>query len=376
MPRTRIVAHVVVAAVAGASLLGCSTPANQAAQPARDSSSYSMADFTAVRKFDSHTHVNTVDTTGLLAQAERDGFEILSINVDYPAFNPHEEQYRIALAQRQREPQRFQFAATFSMEGWGTAGWSERVAAHLEDAVNHGARAVKVWKNIGMSFRDGNGKLVMLDDPGFDPVWRKIEALGVPVIGHLGEPRNCWLPLDQMTTENDRSYFREHPEYYMYLHPQMPSYEDQIAARNRFLDRAPARLRFVGAHLASLEWSVDELARFLDKYPRAVVDMAARMTNLQAQSIEHYDAVRKFLIRYQDRILYATDLTQSSDVAPAEMAQEAATVWRADWKYLATGETQYVEAVQRDVRGLSLPRAVIDKIYYANAHAAFSLKQQ
>ncbi len=372
MSRTQIVALT----LACASLLGCSMPADRPDQPANPSASYSMADFTAVRKFDSHTHVNTVDTTGLLAQAERDGFEILSINVDYPAFNPHEEQYRIALEMQQRAPQRFQFAATFSMEGWGTPGWSERVAAHLEDAVKHGARAVKVWKNIGMSFRDSNGQLVMLDDPGFDPVWRKIEALGVPVIGHLGEPRNCWLPLDQMTTENDRGYFREHPEYYMYLHPEMPSYEDQIGARNRFLDRAPARLRFVGAHLASLEWSVDELARFLDKYPRAVVDMAARMTNLQAQSSEHYDAVREFFIRYQDRILYATDLTQSADVTPAEMAQEAARVWRADWKYLATGETQRVEDLRRDVRGLSLPRAIIDKIYYANAQTAWSLKRQ
>ena len=100
------------------------------------------------------------------------------------------------------------------------------------------------------------------------------------------------------------------------------------------------------------------------------------MTNLQAQSGEHYDAVREFFIRYQDRILYATDLTQSAETTPAEMAQEAARVWRADWKYLATGETQYVEEVRRDVRGLSLPRAVIDKIYYANAQAALSLKRQ
>jgi predicted TIM-barrel fold metal-dependent hydrolase len=372
MARTQTVALI----VAYACLLGCSTLAGRPDTPANNSASYSMADFTAVRKFDSHTHLNAIDTTGLLAQAERDGFEILSINVDYPAFNPMEEQYRIALELRQRAPQRFQFAATFSMQGWGTPGWSERATAHLEEAIAHGARAVKVWKNVGMSFRDGNGQLVMLDAPGFDPVWRKIEALGVPLIGHLGEPRNCWLPLDQMTTENDRGYFRDHPEYYMYLHPEMPSYEDQIAARNRFLDRAPARLRFVGAHLASLEWSVDELGRFLDKYPQAVVDMAARMTNLQAQSGEHYDAVREFFIRYQDRILYATDLTQSAEVAPAEMAQEAATVWRADWKYLATGETQNVEALRRDVRGLSLPRTVIDKIYYANAQAAFSLKRQ
>jgi predicted TIM-barrel fold metal-dependent hydrolase len=368
MLKTKIIAL----AAGSAALFGCSLPADRSDAEA----TYSMADFTAVRKFDAHTHVNTLDPGGLLEQAERDGFEILSINVDYPAFNPQDEQYRMALALQQREPRRFHFAATFSMSGWDSSGWSERVAAHLTEAVGSGARAVKVWKNIGMSFRDGNGKLVMLDDPAFDPVWRQIEALGVPVIGHLGEPRNCWLPLEQMTTENDRGYFREHPEYYMYLHPEMPSYEEQIAARDRFLDRAPTKLRFVGAHLASLEWSVDRLAQFLDEYPQAVIDMAARMTNVQAQSSEHHEAVRDFFIRYQDRILYATDLTQSADAAPAEVAQEAATRWRSDWRYLATSETQYVEDLRRDVRGLALPRAVIDKIYYANAQAAFSLTRQ
>jgi len=180
----------------------------------------------------------------------------------------------------------------------------------------------------------------------------------------------------QMTTENDRGYFREHPEYYMYLHPEMPSYEDQIAARDRFLERAPKNLRFDGAHLASLEWSVEQLARFLDKYPQAVVDMAARMTNVQAQSREHHAAVREFFIRYQDRILYATDLTQGVDTPAAEVAQEAATRWRSDWKYLATGESQQIEDLRQDVRGLSLPRAVIDKIYYTNAQSAFALTRQ
>jgi predicted TIM-barrel fold metal-dependent hydrolase len=357
---------------ASISLLGCSTPADRP----DTSATYSMADFAAVRKFDSHTHVNSLDSGGLLDQAQRDGFELLSINVDYPAFNPHEEQYSIALELQRREPQRFHFAATFSMEGWDTPGWSDRVSAHLREAASRGARAVKVWKNIGMSFRDRSGKLVMLDDPGFDPVWRQIEALGVPVIGHLGEPRNCWLPLDQMTTENDRGYFREHPEYYMYLHPEMPSYEEQIAARDRFLVRAPSKLRFVGAHLASLEWSVDQLAQFLERNPGAFVDLAARVSNVQAQSSEHYDAVRAFFIRYQDRILYATDLTQGSDTTPAEVAQEAAARGRADWKYLATGESQNVEDLRRDVRGLALPRAVIDKIYYTNAQAAFALTRQ
>src|ERR1044072_8850472 len=55
-----------------ASLLGCTVPAGKPDSSPAAAASYSMADFASVRKFDSHTHVNTVDTTGLLAQAERD----------------------------------------------------------------------------------------------------------------------------------------------------------------------------------------------------------------------------------------------------------------------------------------------------------------
>src|SRR4030095_13459961 len=90
----------VALATAAASLIGCSLPA-----PRPDAAAaYSMADFTAMRKFDAHTHVNTLDTAGLLEQAQRDGFEILSINVDYPAFPSMQEQYGVGLALRQREP--------------------------------------------------------------------------------------------------------------------------------------------------------------------------------------------------------------------------------------------------------------------------------
>jgi hypothetical protein len=48
-------------------------------------------------------------------------------------------------------------------------------------------------------------------------------------------------------------------------------------------------------------------------------------------------------------------------------------VWTRDWRYLATGESQRVEIIDADVRGLALPRAVIDKIYYQNSRRAFAL---
>jgi predicted TIM-barrel fold metal-dependent hydrolase len=329
---------------------------------------YGREDFARVRKFDAHVHAN-VESPAILAVARADGFELLSINVDYPDFPQLAEQQKVALALAKIDPARFHFATTFSMAGWGTPGWADRVNAQIDDAASHGALAVKVWKNIGMEVRGADGRLVMIDDAGFDPVLGHIQALGLPLIGHQGEPYNCWLPLERMTTENDRSYFREHPQYHMYLHPELPSYQDQMAARDRMLARHP-QLRFIGAHMASLEWDVDRLAAFLDAHPAAVVDLAARMTQVQYQSHRDRDRVRNFFIRYQDRILYGSDLTFAPGASDASLRDEAHTTWLADWTYLATGEVQRVDDIAADVVGLQLPRDVIDRIYYGNAERA------
>lgn len=342
---------------------------------------YSEADFAKVAKFDAHFHAN-VDDARFLDVVRRDGFELLSINVDYPDFPSLAEQAKVAHQMRTADPKHFHFATTFSMQGFGTPGWTERTNRALDAAFAQGAIAVKVWKNIGMVAKDAEGKRVFLDDPRFDGVMAHLEQRSIPLIAHQAEPKNCWLPLDQMTTENDRSYFREHPEYYMYLHPEEPSYEALMAARDRFVARHP-KLAFDGAHMASLEWSVDELARFFDRYPNTVVDLAARMSNLQVQSNADLAKVRAFFIKYQDRIMYGTDLTDSppdpaaraqNPPATGNFAEEADRVWRADWRYLATPLSQRVDAIDADAKGLDLPRSVIDKIYWKNAQRFFHLK--
>ncbi len=342
--------------------------------------SYADADFAHVPKLDAHVHAN-VDDPAFLAVARRDGFELLSINVDYPDFPPIGVQARVAETKHAADPRRFHYATTFSMKGFGTPGWTERTDAAIDAALAKGAIAVKVWKNIGMVERDGQGRRVFLDDPRFDGVMRHIEDRHIPLIAHQGEPRNCWLPLDQMSTENDRSYFRAHPEYYMYLHPKEPSYETLMAHRDAFVSRHP-HLSFVGAHMASLEWSVDRLAAFLDRFPNANVDIAARITQVQAQSRDDYPRVRAFFVKYQDRLMYGTDLTQNPPDAHAraqnppatnDFAKEADETWRSDWHYLATSGRAHVEAIKADVKGLALPRAVIDKLYYHNARRIFRL---
>jgi predicted TIM-barrel fold metal-dependent hydrolase len=335
-------------------------------------SNYSMADFTKVRKLDAHVHGNVV-SPALLEQAKADNFELMSINVDYPDFPALPEQRAAALAQLKMDPARFHWATTFSMQGFEAPGWANKAADGIAADAKQGARAVKIWKNIGMAERDKSGKLVRIDDPRIAPVADRIQQLGLTLIAHQAEPYNCWLPLDQMTTDNDREYFRNHPQYYMYLHPEMPSHADLMGARDNFVAAHPG-LRFVGAHLASLEYDVDRIAAFLDRFPNASVDMAARMSQVQYQSVRDFEKVRGFFIKYQDRLLYGTDLTINPGDDPAQFKQEAHGFWTRDWRYLATDESQRVEMIKADVKGLALPRAVIDKIYLLNAERVFALR--
>jgi hypothetical protein len=346
-------------------VLGCGWLTFSPAWGSTGTGPFTMADFAAVDKVDIHVHINTSDTA-LIDQAAADHFRLLTINVDYPDFPPLAEQRRVAHELVAAHPERVAYAAAFSMQGWDEPGWQQGVIQELDSEFAHGAVGVKVWKNIGMGIRDAKGKLVMIDDPKFDAVFDFIRQRNKVLIGHQGEPRNCWLPLAKMTVNGDKEYFREHPQYHMFLHPEMPAYEEQMAARDRMLDRNP-RIKFMGAHMASLEWSVDRLAAFLDRYPNAVVDLAARMGQVEFQSNQDREKVRRFFIRYQDRLLYGTDTAQNAKDKGQELRREVHETWLRDWRYLNTEETFKDPELDAPVHGLGLPRDVVRKIYSANA---------
>jgi hypothetical protein len=332
--------------------------------------SYTMRDFDKVSKIDAHLHLHGENQDAWLALARKDNFRALTINVDYPDFPSLAQQRRVAIAAAHQHPRQIAWVATFSTEGFEKPDWSAATLKDLDGAVANGAVGVKVWKNIGMSLRDSQGKLVMVDDPRFDTLFNGLAQRGVMVLGHQGEPHNCWLPLEQMTVENDREYFAAHPAYHMYKHPEMPSYEQQMAARDHLLAKHP-KLRFTGVHLASLEYDVDRLGRFLDAHPGVNVDVAARIGQLQYQSQRDREKVRAFFIKYQDRLMYGTDLAQSTEQADADFVKDMDTVWRRDWQYFVTADSFAVPELDKQVSGLSLPRAVVDKLYRINAEKAY-----
>ncbi|MEK6479404.1 amidohydrolase family protein [Catalinimonas sp. 4WD22] len=331
---------------------------------------YSMDDYQNIEKYDVHVHVMTLDSSFVKASAE-DNFKLLTINVDVPYYPSLEDQQHYALHQSKAFPDHLHYATAFTVNNWEDENWQKTALDYLKQSFSNGAIAVKVWKNIGMELKDQHGDFVMINDARFDAIFNYLEENNITLIGHLGEPKNCWLPVEEMTVTGDKNYFATHPEYHMYLHPEYPSYEDQLNFRDKLLEKHPD-LKFVGAHLGSLEWSVDALAKRLDQYPNMAVDMAARISHLQYQAVTDWQKVHDFFIKYQDRILYGTDLQADDEMSPEALKKEAHEIRLRHWKFFTSDETMSVPKVEDEFKGLRLPKQVIDKIYRENAKKWFS----
>ncbi len=332
---------------------------------------YTPNDFAQVRKIDTHMHLNAAHTA-LADLAKEDNFFLVTVCVDVPDYPSVKEQQRLALDQINKNPDAVKFLTAFTLEDIDSSGWADKTINTLKQSFEAGALGIKLWKNIGMAYRNTDSTFIMVDDPRLDPVINYVIQQDKTVMAHIGEPKNCWLPLEEMTVNNDRNYFKNHPEYHMYLHPEYPTYEDQINARDRFLERHPD-MRFVGAHLGSLEWDVDELARRLDKFPNMAVDLAARIPHLQYQTIQDREKIRNFFIRYQHRLIYASDSEMDAESDVEKVKKQVHEKWVADWKYFVTDEAMTAPEVNGIFNGLKLPKEVIDNIFHENAIRWFKL---
>jgi predicted TIM-barrel fold metal-dependent hydrolase len=248
---------------------------------------------------------------------------------------------------------------TFNPFDFQQKDFAQKTIEQLHREFTDGAVAVKIWKNIGMELKTPDGKYMMPDDPAFQPIYRAMVAENKTLVAHVAEPSSCWQPPNPQSPDYD--YYKENPQWYMYLHPDHPRKEVILAARDHLLAENP-KLRVVGAHLGSMETDVDEIAKRFDRYPNFAVDTAARLEYLM---IQPRGKVRNFLIKYQDRVLYGTDLEFLNNEPTAEALKDWQETYARDWKFLATDETLPYKG--RQIEGLNLPEPVVRRIYHDNA---------
>ncbi len=223
----------------------------------------------------------------------------------------------------------------------------------LVDAVKMGARGLKIAKTLGLGYRDKNGKLIEVDDPRIDPIWAKCGELGIPVMIHVSDPKAFHTPLDRHNERYDE--LAEHPDWLFYG-KDYPTKQEILAARNRVIARHPGTI-FIGAHCGNLPEELHMVANWLEVYPNFYVDIDARISELGRQP---YTA-RKFLIQYQDRILFGTDTPPDAEA------------YRVYYRFLETDDEYFDPSGGHHMQGrwmiygVHLPDEALEKIYNKNA---------
>jgi predicted TIM-barrel fold metal-dependent hydrolase len=340
------------------------TPSSTAASP---------TGFEQLRKIDVHSHIYE-DLPVVNAMLRRINLRV--INVSVPATDGHLDfMHRFNAALVKQHPDIFSFASTFDLASRNEPGYGTRVAAALDATFAQGAVMVKIWKEVGLELKRPDGSFLLPDDPVFDSVYAHIASRRKPLLAHLAEPREAWLPLDP--TSVHYGYYSRNPRWHLYSRPEFPSHARLMEARDHILAKHPD-LVVIGAHIGSLEYDVDEVARRLDAYPNFHVEVSARTNDLTRQPA---GKVRAFFQKYQDRILYGVDRSwmphRTPDVTPTDdarrkFAADLEAQYRRDWDYYAgTGSIPYGA---NTVEALGLPNDVLEKFYWKNAERIIGVK--
>ena len=321
-------------------------------------------------RIDAHAHAYSASPL-LFSMLRRQNIRIINISVvdkhaslerrEIDLFKDAGLQNRLTLSVFRKSKGRAPWISTFDPESWEKPGFSERVNKQLDETFNDGAVGVKIYKSIGMELKSRAGKYLMPDDPVFNPIFEHIAERGKTLYAHIAEPAYEWVPMDP----NSPSFNKDDQFWNIYGHPDRPSKETILAARDHMLRQHP-KLRVVGCHLGSMEDDVDEVAKRFDLYPNFAVDTGGRVENLMLQPPEK---VRAFLIKYQDRVLYAIDQELLPWQNPEEQLKSWEETYARDWKYFSTGETLLVGGPKnrRQIQGLALPEPVLRKLFHDNA---------
>jgi predicted TIM-barrel fold metal-dependent hydrolase len=333
---------------------------------ARQPAAATAPPFEQLRKIDVHSHVYE-DLPAVNAMLRRANVRI--VNVSNPGTDGHLAfMHRFNEELAEKHPDIFSWASTFDLTTRDEPGYTERVTAALDETFAQGAVMTKIWKEVGLELKRPDGTFMLPDDPVLDGVYAHLARRRTPLLAHLAEPLEAWLPLDPQGLHY--GYYSRNPEWHLFGRPEYPTHQRLMNARDRILAGHPD-LVVIGAHLGSLEHDVDEIARRLDRYPNFFVEVSARTRNLTRQPA---DTVRAFFQKYQDRVMYGVDRSWRPYRTPANpptdaqrdrFAADLEAQYRLDYAYYAgTGHVEYAGA---RVEALALPRDVLEKFYFRNA---------
>jgi predicted TIM-barrel fold metal-dependent hydrolase len=229
--------------------------------------------------------------------------------------------------------------------------------AMLERGKAQGMAGLKIFKNLGLTIKDRSGTVVPIDDPRLDPIWAACGRLRLPVLIHSADPVAFFDPID---ARNERwLQLKRHPDW-SFHGTAFPAREAVLAQRDRVIARHRGTT-FIGAHLGDNAEDLAALDARLRQHPNFVVDLSAREAELGRQP---YTA-RRFLVKWQDRVLFGTDRYPGRPDQPRHRLYYR--LLETEDEYFKYYDHPFPPTGEWRVYGLHLPDEALRKIYQGNA---------
>ena len=247
-------------------------------------------------------------------------------------------------------PNRFIVFANVDFESVGEDGWGERATKQLERDYEAGARGLKIYKSLGLRYKDVSGNRLKIDDPRLDPIWAKCGELGIPVLIHSADPKSFWDPMDS----NNERWLELKTRPRRKRSDTDPAPWQQLIDEQHNVFRKHPNTKFINAHMG---WFANDLARLselMEEFPNMYVGIGAIIAELGRQPRFAHD----FFVRYQDRILFGKDAWKPEEFPTYFRVLETDDEYFPYYKKYHAFWSMY---------GLNLPDEVLKKVYYKNA---------
>ncbi len=234
--------------------------------------------------------------------------------------------------------------------GFGIYGWTENCVEQIEMDHANGARGLKIYKELGMTLKDVNGKRIQINDPRLDPIWEVCSEMGIPVLIHSGAPKSFWDPMDE---KNERWLEMHTYRNRRYLNSYIAPWEQIMEEQHDVFSKHPNTI-FINAHFGWYGNDLKKLSEILDELPNMYIEFGAVIAELGRQPV----TAKKFFEKYQDRILFGKDSWVPSEYMTYFRVLETQDEYFPYHKKYHAFWRMY---------GMGLTDEILKKIYYKNA---------
>jgi hypothetical protein len=241
----------------------------------------------------------------------------------------------------------------------------EMFAAYVDQLLDMGCDGIKMIE--GKPDMRKRLPIPPFDSPTYEPYWTMVEERGVPIVFHVNDPEEFWDAEKIPDWATEQGWF--------YGDGSFINNEDQYTEVINVLERHP-NLKVIFAHFFFLSAQLPRLSELLERFPHMSVDLTP--------GIEMYhnfgrdtQAARDFFLKYQERILFGTDVGAKALLSTPEMgieADESAVRVQVVRRFLEE-EGPFELDVEAGFlfgkfggpfQGIGLPEDVLKKIYFGN----------